>query len=117
MVGSVMLRCGLQKCYCVVLYEWNFKPAGFISWGAIAGGARAVEHLRGIMAELKVYGIREQVIIPNFYLNFDEQGRYRFGESEARQASPMLDELVFWTEQMKSARAIKAGQAELVGAR
>lgn len=97
--------------------EWNFKPAGFISWGAIAGGVRAVEHLRGILAEFKVYDLREQIVIPNFYLNFDEQGRYRFGESEERQAAAMLDELVFWTEQMTNARAVKAGQAELVGAR
>ena len=96
--------------------EWNFKPAGFISWGAIAGGVRAVEHLRGILAELKVYDLCEQVVIPNFYLNLDEQGRYRFGESEERQATAMLDELVFWTEQMNTARTIKAGQTELVGA-
>lgn len=84
--------------------EWNFKPAGFISWGAIAGGVRAVEHVRGILGELKVYDIREQVVVPNFYLNFDEQGKYRFGEAEERQAAPMLDELVFWTAQMKAAR-------------
>ncbi len=95
--------------------EWNFKPAGFISWGSIAGGARAVEHLRGIMAELKVYDIREQIVIPNFYLKFDDQGRYAFGESEERQATAMLDELVFWTEQMNAARALKAERSALVG--
>ena len=96
--------------------EYNFKPAGFISWGAIAGGVRAVEHLRGILAELKVYDLREQIVIPNFYLKFDDQGRYRFGEAEEQQATAMLDELVFWTEQMRTARAIKADRTALVGA-
>lgn len=110
---SAALKNALDYAYA----EWNFKPAGFISWGAIAGGARAVEHLRGIMAELKVYDLREQVVIPNFYLKFDEQGRYAFGESEERQAAAMLDELVFWTEQMKAARAVKADQTALVSAR
>ena len=31
--------------------EWNNKAAGFVSYGS-AGGARAVEHLRLVMAEL-----------------------------------------------------------------
>lgn len=109
---SAALKNALDYAYA----EWNFKPAGFISWGAIAGGVRAVEHLRGILAEVKVYDLREQIVIPNFYLKFDDQGRYGFGEAEERQATPMLDELVFWTEQMNTARAIKAGQRELVGA-
>src|SRR3982751_1583759 len=30
--------------------EWNNKAAGFVSYGS-AGGARAVEHLRQVMAE------------------------------------------------------------------
>lgn len=109
---SAALKNALDYAYA----EYNFKPAGFISWGSIAGGARAVEHLRGIMAELKVYDIREQVLIPNFYLRFDDQGRYGFGEAEERQAAPMLDELVFWADQMKTARAIKADRTALVGA-
>ena len=33
--------------------EWNNKAAGFVSYGSL-GGARAVEHLRLIMAELQV---------------------------------------------------------------
>ena len=109
---SAALKNALDYAY----VEYNFKPAGFISWGAIAGGVRAVEHLRGILAEVKVYDIREQIVIPNFYLKFDDQGRYGFGESEERQASAMLDELVFWSEQMKTARAIKADRTALVGA-
>src|SRR6266550_2555126 len=37
--------------------EWNNKAAGFVSYGAI-GGARAVEHLRLVMAELQVATVR-----------------------------------------------------------
>src|SRR5688500_15193465 len=32
--------------------EWNDKPCGFVSYG-VAGGVRAVEHLRVVVAELK----------------------------------------------------------------
>ena len=39
--------------------EWNNKVAGFVSYGG-AGGVRAVEQLRLVMAELKVATVRTQ---------------------------------------------------------
>ena len=42
--------------------EWTNKAAGFVSYGAI-GGARAVESLRPIMAQLKIADVREQVML------------------------------------------------------
>jgi NAD(P)H-dependent FMN reductase len=33
--------------------EWTNKAAAFVSYG-IVGGARAIEHLRGVMSELQV---------------------------------------------------------------
>src|SRR5690606_17611436 len=40
--------------------EWNNKAAGFVSYGS-AGGTRAVENLRLIMAELQIADVRSQV--------------------------------------------------------
>jgi len=40
--------------------EWNNKAAGFVSYGT-AGGTRAVEHLRLVMAELQVATVRAKV--------------------------------------------------------
>src|ERR1700704_260593 len=45
--------------------EWNNKAAGFVSYGS-AGGARAVEHLRLVMAELMVATVRAQVMLSMF---------------------------------------------------
>ncbi len=42
--------------------EWNDKAAGFIGYG-LHGGTRAVEHLRLILAELKVATVRTQVAL------------------------------------------------------
>ena len=106
----------LKNALDFLLYEWNDKPAAFVSYGSAAGGSRAVEHLRGIMAELRVFDIREQVLISNYWTRMDEQGRYQFSEADETAAAAMLDELVFWTEQMKVARAVKA-ERSLVGAR
>ena len=40
--------------------EWNNKSAGFVGYGGL-GGARAIEHLRLIMAELQIADVRAQV--------------------------------------------------------
>src|SRR5258706_12694895 len=42
--------------------EWNDKAAGFVSYGG-AGGARAVEHLRLVVAEIKIADVRAQVAL------------------------------------------------------
>src|SRR5687768_15307138 len=42
--------------------EWNDKVAGFVGYGS-AGGTRAVEQLRLIMAELQVATVRNQVAL------------------------------------------------------
>ena len=42
--------------------EWNDKAAGFVSYG-VDGGLRAVEHLRGVMGELKVADVRNHVAL------------------------------------------------------
>ena len=42
--------------------EWNNKAAGFVSFGS-AGGVRAVEQLRLVMAEVKVATVRAQVYL------------------------------------------------------
>src|SRR5207244_6375765 len=42
--------------------EWNNKAAGFVSYGG-AGGARAVEHLRLVLAEVHVATVRAQVML------------------------------------------------------
>lgn len=84
--------------------EWNYKPVSFVSYGSLAGGARAVEHLRGVAGEVKMYDLREQILLPNYWENLDGEGKYRFGERHKRAVSSMLDGLVFWSNIMKEAR-------------
>ena len=84
--------------------EWNYKPVSFVSYGSMAGGARAVEHLRGVAGELRMFDLREQVLIPNYYFRTDEEGKYEFSEQEDEMANTMLAELATWTKKLKVAR-------------
>ena len=45
--------------------EWSHKPAGFVSYG-LAGGVRAVEHLRLVLTEVKCVPTSSQVILSVF---------------------------------------------------
>jgi NAD(P)H-dependent FMN reductase len=88
--------------------EWNFKPATFVSYGALVAGSRAVEHLRPILAELKMYDLREQILIPSYWENLDKNGVYQFTDRQNKSAQTMIAELVFWAQIMKQARAEKS---------
>ena len=100
----------LKNALDFVFFEWNYKPVSFLSYGSAAGGARAVEQLRPIAAELKMYDIREQVMLHNYWGSLNEQGEYQFSVNEEKAATAMLDELVFWATQMKDARTKRPQQ-------
>lgn len=73
--------------------EWNNKYAGFVSYGALTGGVRAVEHLRLVLANLKMFTINEKITIPNIWAAFDAEGKLLHGEDIAKTANSMIDEL------------------------
>ncbi|AUX26916.1 FMN reductase [Sorangium cellulosum] len=82
--------------------EWNNKAAGFVSYGS-AGGVRAVEHLRLVMAELQVADVRAQVMLS---LHDDFEGFRAFKPRPRHEASvgKLLDQLLPWAGAMKALR-------------
>lgn len=84
--------------------EWNYKPVTFVSYGAQAGGARAIEHLRGVVAQIRMFSLRDQVMFPNYWENMDQNGKFKFTERDEKNAVTLLDELVFWATEMKASR-------------
>lgn len=92
--------------------EWHYKPVTFISYGSLAGGARSVEHLRGVCAEVKMYDLREHILFPNYWNDMDN-GTYQFTAEHSKQANEMFDSLAFWAKIMKEARVKLAEQKEV----
>ena len=60
----------LKNAIDFLLKEWNNKVAGFVSYGS-AGGVRAVEQLRLVMAEVKVATVRAQLQL-SLYTDFEK---------------------------------------------
>src|SRR5579872_6813928 len=42
-------------------YEWQYKPAGFVSYGGISAGTRAVQQLKQVVTTLKLFPLPEAV--------------------------------------------------------
>lgn len=89
--------------------EMHNKAAGFVSYGS-AGGARAVEHLRGILSEMQVAHVRNAVLL-NLATDFEGYTVLAPTPHAAAAVEPMLDQLVSWTKAMQGVRS-----PELVGA-
>jgi NAD(P)H-dependent FMN reductase len=82
--------------------EWNNKAAGFVSYGS-AGGARSVEHLRLVMAELMVADVRAQVML-SLYTDFEHFSKFKPDPRHEQEVTTMLDQVVAWGGALKSFR-------------
>ena len=82
--------------------EWNNKVAGFVSYGS-AGGIRAVEQLRLVMAEVKVATVRAQVQL-SIYNDFENFTKFKPHSVHKKSVNNMLDEVIVWGNALKTVR-------------
>lgn len=92
--------------------EWHAKPVAFVSYGGISGGLRAVEHLRGVFAELHTVGIRDTVSFAGAWKRFGPDGMLREPADAERSMATLLSRLHWWAEALSKARnAMQFGEA------
>jgi NAD(P)H-dependent FMN reductase len=84
---------------------WHAKPVGFVSYGGISGGLRAVEHLRQVFAELHAVTVRDTVSFHGVQRQFDSAGRPTDAAACGAAATRLLDRLVWWGRALRAARA------------
>lgn len=88
--------------------EWLAKPVGFVSYGGISGGLRAVEQLRLVFAELHAVTIRDGVSFAMARARFDEAGETVDPDGPANAMTLMLNQLAWWAVALQEARAKRA---------
>jgi NAD(P)H-dependent FMN reductase len=94
----------LKNAIDYVMQEWAHKPVGFVSYGGVAGGARAVLGLRPVLAVLKMVPITDGVTMVGFTQYFDEEGKFNPTERLADNAAKMFTELERWAHALKPLR-------------
>ncbi|MYS11331.1 NADPH-dependent FMN reductase [Streptomyces sp. SID6041] len=87
--------------------EWQAKPVGFVSYGGISGGLRAVEQLRQVYAEMHAVTVRDTVSFHHAHGLFDADGRHKDPAVAEGAAKTLLDQLGWWGRALKDAKSVR----------
>ncbi|GAA4237385.1 hypothetical protein GCM10022254_49300 [Actinomadura meridiana] len=84
--------------------QWHAKPVGFVSYGGMGGGLRAVEHLRQVFSETHCVPVRDQVSFDRHWTRVDEEGNLIDADGADTAAKTLLDQLKWWGSVLHDAR-------------
>lgn len=85
--------------------EWNYKPCGFVSYGGVSGGLRAVQATKMMVTTLKMMPMVEIVAIPMVQKQIGKNGDFSSNKLIDDSARTMLDELLRWANALKPLHA------------
>jgi NAD(P)H-dependent FMN reductase len=89
-----------------LLFEWNYKPLGLVTYGGISGGLRAAQMVKQTVSAMKMVALPEAVTIPFVAQAIDkESGVFKATDAHDRSAATLLDELARWTTALATLRA------------
>lgn len=84
--------------------EWQYKPVGFVSYGGVVGGTRAVQMLKPVLAALKLVPMVEAVPITHFSTHLTEDYRFEATDGLNEAVDTMLTELRRWSIALRPLR-------------
>lgn len=84
--------------------EWQEKPVGFVSYGGVSGGTRAVQELKLTITTLGMMPLPQAVTIPFFTQFINENDVFEANEPLEKSANVMLNKLQNWTKALKGMR-------------
>src|SRR5438309_670013 len=92
----------LKNAIDFVFAEVNIKAAGFVSYGG-AAGARAVEQLRQVRAEVQMATVRNQVL-PSMFNDFENFSLFKPDARHEKSVNEMFDQVIAWGGALKTLR-------------
>ena len=93
----------LKNAIDYLVHEWTYKPVGFVTYGGVAAGTRALQLLKPVLVGLKMTPIVEAVNIP-FVSQLIKDGQLEATESMAQAARTMLAELERYEQALRPLR-------------
>ena len=86
-------------------HEWQHKPVGFVSYGGVSAGTRAVQMAKQVVTTLKMVPLPEAVSIPFVGQFIDDDGQLQPNETMNTAADAMLAELLRYAEALAPLRS------------
>ena len=87
-----------------VYHEWNYKPCGFVGYGGVSGGLRAIQLEKQLVTTLKMMPMAEAVSVPLVTTMLDENRALKVNDVMATAAGRLLTELHRWAVALKPMR-------------
>ena len=84
--------------------EWAEKPMGFVSYGGISAGTRAVQELKSPVTTLGMMPLPQAVNIPFFTQFINKEGVFEPNEILEGAANILLNKLYDWAKALKRMR-------------
>ena len=84
--------------------EWAHKPVGFVSYGGVSGGLRAVQVLKQVVTALRMYPISGAVAIQMAAKQLNGQGEFVPTEAQNVSAAGIFTELAALTTAVTALR-------------
>jgi NAD(P)H-dependent FMN reductase len=92
----------LKNAIDFLYHEWSDKAAGFVGYGYTMG-ARAIEHLRGVMASVQVATVRPQVGL-SLFTDFENSTVFKPAAMQEKNVNAMLDDVIAWSGALRTLR-------------
>jgi NAD(P)H-dependent FMN reductase len=84
--------------------EWQRKPVGFVSYGGVAAGTRAVQMTKQVVVSLRMVPLNDAVTIPFVSNMIDEDGAFAPSEVVQQSAGMLLTELASLADALRPLR-------------
>lgn len=94
----------LQNALNFLHHEWSEKPVGFVSYGGVSGGTRAMDSLAATLTTLGMMPLPQAVNIPFFSQYIDEKNVFQPGDIQIKAAHQMIHHLIRWARALKQMR-------------
>jgi NAD(P)H-dependent FMN reductase len=91
-------------------HEWQWKPVGFVSYGGIAAGTRALQMMKQVVTALNMVPLFEAVSIPFVRTLISDAGDFEPTDVISDAAVAMLDRLVQVEAALRPLRAAQPAQ-------
>lgn len=85
-------------------HEWHYEPVGFVSYGGVSGGTRAVQMLKQVLTTVKLVPLAEAVSLPFVAELLGPDDHVRPNDTMCAATAAMLDELARVTEALAPLR-------------
>jgi len=88
--------------------EWKHKAVGFVSYGGVSAGTRAVQMTKQIISALSMVPVYDAVNIPFVFQFLDDESRVQANDAMEDAATQMFDALLEWDTALRPMREQQA---------